>query len=107
MNLRWNFHRKDEDTPNSGKKDANAENNENDAMNPVSTKGFLEREMSAMMNDEIRDAAQELVETQRKEIRLVVEACKQVIADVVKEEKKLINERKETIRKLIVSSDQF
>jgi hypothetical protein len=106
MNLRWSFLRNDRDVPDSDRDEANKED-KNDSADRASIKGVLEREMSAIMNDEIKGAAQELVEAQRKEIRFVVEACKQVIAEVLEEEKKSINEKKETIRKIIISSNQF
>ena len=62
---------------------------------------LIEAEIRNVVDEEMRKAAQELMEEQRKAIRQMVEEQKAVIREVVEEEKKAIWARIEEMRQSI------
>ena len=68
----------------------------------ASVKNLIEKEVGTIMDEEIRNAARELVEEQRKAIREAVEEHKLVIRQVVDEEKLAIRAKVEELRRSII-----
>lgn len=64
-------------------------------------KKLIETEIRSVVDEELRKAAEELIEEQRRAIRQMVEEQKRVIRDVVEEEKKAIWVRVEELRQSI------
>jgi hypothetical protein len=62
---------------------------------------LIETEIRGIIDEELRKAAEELMEEQRTLIRQMVEEQKRLIREVVEEEKKLIFERVEELRESI------
>ena len=62
---------------------------------------LIETEVKNTIDDEMRKAAQELLEEQRKAIRQMVEEHKSAIREAVEEEKKVIWTRVDELRKSI------
>ena len=62
----------------------------------------IETEVRNLIDEEMRKAAQELVDEQRKAIRQLVEEYKLAIREVVEEERKAIWIRLEELRKSIL-----
>lgn len=63
---------------------------------------LIEGEVKSVIDEEMRNAAQELLEEQRKAIRHMVEEQRRAIREAVEEEKKAIWQRVEELRKSIV-----
>ena len=59
---------------------------------------LIEKEMKSVVDEEMRKAAEELLEEQRKAIRQVLEEQKKTIREVVEEEKKAVWGRLEELR---------
>jgi hypothetical protein len=68
----------------------------------TSVKNLIEKEVGDIINEEIRNAAKELVEEQRNAIREAVEEHKLIIRQVVEEEKVEIRMRINELRKSII-----
>lgn len=64
-------------------------------------KKLIEAEMKNVVDEEMRKAAQELLEEQRQAIRQMVEEQRAIIREVVEEEKKAIWARAEELRQSI------
>jgi uncharacterized membrane protein len=64
-------------------------------------KKLIEAEMKNVIDEEMRKAAQELLEEQRQAIRQMVEEQRRIIREVVEEEKKAIWARAEELRQSI------
>ena len=64
-------------------------------------KKTIEAEVKNTLDEELRKAAEELLEEQRKAIRQMVEEHRRVIREAVEEEKKAVWERVEELRKSI------
>jgi len=64
-------------------------------------KSLIEAELRNVVDEEMRKAAQELLEEQRKAIKQMVEEQKKVIWEAVEEEKKAIWSRVEELRQSI------
>ncbi len=64
-------------------------------------KSLIEAEIRNVVDEEMKKAAQELLEEQRKAIRQMVEEQKRVIREVVEEEKKAIWARVEELQQSI------
>ncbi len=64
-------------------------------------KKLIETEIRSVVDEELRKAAEELMEEQRRAIRQMVEEQKKVIREVVEEEKKAIWMRVEELRQSI------
>ena len=62
---------------------------------------LIEKEMKNVVDEEMRKAAEELLEEQRKAIRQVVDEQRQAVRQVVEEEKKAVWTRVEELRKSI------
>ena len=80
----------------SYEKEGNKLNDHRDAVRKL-----IQEEMQIVVDEEMRKAAEELLEEQRKAIRHVVEEQRQVIRQVVEEEKKAVWARVEELRKSI------
>ena len=65
-------------------------------------KKLIETEVKDAIDEELRKAAQELLEEQRKAIRQMVEEHKSAIKEAVEEEKKAIWTRVEELRRSIL-----
>jgi len=68
----------------------------------ASLKQLIQREAQPLVDEEIRQAAQELIQEQWKAIRQVSEEHKQTIRDVVEQEKVAIRARIEELKRSIV-----
>jgi polyhydroxyalkanoate synthesis regulator phasin len=68
----------------------------------ASAKLATEGEITATIQEEIRNAAKELVEEQRMAIRLAVEEQKRIIREVLEQEKLSIRANLETTRESII-----
>ena len=68
----------------------------------TNSKHLIDTEIKAIFEDEIRNAARELIEEQRKAIQVVIEEHKQVLREVVEEKKLtfLLEKEKSTIQKI-------
>ena len=64
-------------------------------------KELIEAEIRGIIDEEMRKAAEELMEEQRRLIRQMVEEQKKLIREVVEEEKRSIFERVEELRQSI------
>jgi hypothetical protein len=64
-------------------------------------KSLIETELRNVVDEEMRKAAQELLEEQRKAIKQMVDEQKKVIWEAVEEEKKAIWSRVEELRQSI------
>ncbi len=62
---------------------------------------LIEAEIRGVIDEEMRKAAEELMEEQRKVIRQMVEEQRRIIREVVEEEKKAIWARVEELRQSI------
>jgi len=69
----------------------------------AAVKQTIENEVGALIQEEIRAAARELVEEQRKAIREAVQQHKQIIQEVVEEEKVAIRAKIEDLRRAITT----
>ena len=67
----------------------------------ASVRRIIQSEVSNLVDEEIRNAAKELVEEQRRAIREAVEEHRRVIREVVEEEKVAVRARVDEIRKSI------
>ncbi len=68
----------------------------------ASVKRLIQTEVGNIIDEEIRNAARELVEEQRTAIREAVEEHKLIIRQVVEEERQALRSRVEDIRRAIV-----
>ncbi len=64
-----------------------------------SIRKLIDAEVRNALDDEMRKAAQELMEEQKKAVRQLIEEQKSAIRQVVEEEKKAIWEKAESLRK--------
>ena len=62
----------------------------------------IETEVRNLIDEEMRKAAQELLDEQKKAIRQIVEEQKVAIREVVEEEKKAIKSRLDELRKSVL-----
>lgn len=92
------------ETVNERQKEAeHGKGNDSSAAQREAVKNLLEAEIRNVVDEEMRKAAQELLEEQRKAIRQMVEEQKKVIWEAVEEEKKAIWARVEELRQSIAS----
>ncbi len=64
-------------------------------------KRLIENEVKGVIDEEMKKAAQELVEEQRKALRQLIDESKTIIREVVEEEKRTIWERAQQLRRSI------
>lgn len=69
--------------------------------NRISLKDTIDKEIKAMLNDEIRSAVAELANEQKSAIKQIVDEYKKAIEEQLVKEKTLIWAEKEEIRKSI------
>ncbi len=67
-----------------------------------SIKKLIETSIKSALDDEMRKAAQELMEEQKKAVKQILEEQKTILRQVVEEEKKAIWTRAEELRKSII-----
>ena len=68
----------------------------------ASVKNLIETEVGNIIDEEIKKAAQELIDEQRRAIREAVNEHKAIVREVVEEEKRSIHERIDELRESII-----
>ena len=74
----------------------------NEDAHQVSTKNVIDQELKTIIEEEIQNAAKELVDELKIAIRSLVEEHKQIISDVLEQEKLSIRANKENITQSII-----
>ena len=82
-------------------KEAESGKGDNNAVYRDAVKNLIEVEIKAVVDEEMRKAAQELLEEQRQAIRQMVEEQRKIIREAVEEEKKAIWARVEELRQSV------